>query len=206
MKTLLQSFLLILSFILVFIWQQSPLTNYTIQIIGFLVLIYVVSTFAGTKKIKTIFLGGPLSVFILNTIILLFIFSTGSISSSFFFLLYFVVFALVFVFNPVTIAVFSASVILVFLPDALKDDVTGNFIRLGSLLLVSPIAFLFGREYQKSENSNEHLEKEKIKDYADEIEDTSKNLLEKEAPRSSEEITDLKNIVVDAEKIKEEIS
>ncbi|MBI2031752.1 MAG: hypothetical protein HYT08_04025 [Candidatus Levybacteria bacterium] len=206
MKILLQSLLLLLSFILVFIWQQSPLANYTIQIIGFLIFIYVVSTFAGTKKIKMIFLGGPLSVFILNTIILLFIFSTGSIASSFFFLLYFVVFALVFVFDPITIAVFCASVIMVFLPDALKDDVTGNFIRLGSLLLVSPIAFLFGREYQKGADSDDHLEKEKVEGYVDEIEDTSKDLLEKETPRSPEEIIELKNIVSDAEKIRDEIS
>lgn len=153
-----------------------------------------------------IFLGGPLSVFILNTIILLFIFSTGSIASSFFFLLYFVVFALVFVFDPITIAVFCASVIMVFLPDALKDDVTGNFIRLGSLLLVSPIAFLFGREYQKGADSDDHLEKEKVEGYVDEIEDTSKDLLEKETPRSPEEIIELKNIVSDAEKIRDEIS
>lgn len=206
MKILFQSLLLLLSFALVFIWQQSPLANYTIQIIGFLIFIYIVSAFAGTKKIKMIFSGSPLSIFILNTIILLFVFSTGSIASSFFFLLYFVVFALVFVLDPITIAVFSISVILVFLPDALKDDVVGNFIRLGSLLLVSPIAFLFGREYQKGGNSQEHMEKEKIENYVDEIEDNANAVLEKDEPRNPEEIAKLNNIVSDAEKIREEIN
>jgi len=205
MKILLQSLLLLSSFILVFIWQKSPLANYTIQVIGFLIFIYVVSTFAGTKKIKMIFLGGPLSIFILNTIILLFIFSTGSIASGFFFLLYFVVFALVFVFDPITIAVFSAGVILVFLPDALKDDIMGNFIRLGSLLLVSPIAFLFGKEYQKGADSKERLEKEKIENYVDEIEDNINAVLDKNEPRNPEEIARLNDIASDAEKIREEI-
>jgi len=209
MKTLLQSLLLLLSFVLVFIWQQSPLANYTIQIIGFLIFIYVISTFAGTKKIKLIFLGGPLAVFILNTIILLFIFSTGNVSSSFFFLLYFAVFALIFVFDPTTIVVFCAGVILVFLPDALKDDVTGNFIRLGSLLLISPIAYLFGKEYQREGKEDEKREivKNKIEGYVDKIEDNVKDVLNKEAGNlKPEEIGELNNVTSGAEKIRDELS
>jgi len=194
---------------LVFIWQQSPLANYTIQIIGFLIFIYVISTFAGTKKIKLIFLGGPLAVFILNTIILLFIFSTGNVSSSFFFLLYFAVFALIFVFDPTTIVVFCAGVILVFLPDALKDDVTGNFIRLGSLLLISPIAYLFGKEYQREGKEDEKREivKNKIEGYVDKIEDNVKDVLNKEAGNlKPEEIGELNNVTSGAEKIRDELS
>lgn len=209
MKILLQSLLLLLSFVLVFIWQQSPLANYTIQIIGFLIFIYVISTFAGTKKIKLIFLGGPLAVFILNTIILLFIFSTGSISSSFFFLLYFAVFALVFVFDPTAIIVFCAGVILVFLPDALKDDVTGNFIRLGSLLLISPLAYLFGKEYQREgkEEEKKEIVKEKVEEYVDEIEDNTQSVLEKEKGiLKPDEVNQLNSIQQDAEKIREEVS
>ncbi len=170
MKFLLQSLSLLLSFVLVFIWQQTPLSGYTIQIIGFLTIIYLISSFVTSKKIKQISLGGPLEMFVLNIIILLFVFATGGISSNFFFLLYFLLFALVFVFQPETIVSFLIGIILLFLPDTLRDDVMNNFIRIGSLILVSPLAYFFGKGYQKASNQKKETEKNKTKETIDEIE------------------------------------
>jgi hypothetical protein len=153
MKFLWQSFLLLLSFGLVFVWQQSPLSNFTIQIMGFLILVYLISSFVAGKRLKQISLGGSFGMFLLNTGVFLFIFSTGGISSGFFFLIYLALFATVFVFEPAVVAAFLTGAVLIFLPDALKNDVAGNFIRLGSLILVSPLAFLFGREYRKEDHS-----------------------------------------------------
>ena len=92
MRVLLQSLLLLFPLLLSFMAGKSSFFLHS-PIIGFLIIVYVVS-FLLQQKGKQISLGGPLGMFILNTIILLFVFSTGGLSSGFF-LLYFVVFALV---------------------------------------------------------------------------------------------------------------
>ena len=195
MKVLLQSLLLLFSFALVFIWEQSPSADFNIQVIGFLIAAYVIISLIRSRQGKEIILGGSTGVFILNTIILLLIFGTGGLSSSFFFLIYFIIFALVFVFEPYTIASFCIGAILIFLPIALKDDVVGNFIKLGSVLLISPFALFFGREYQKSET--EEAEIDKIKDDLKEVLVDPNNKLNKKAEAK------LEDALTQAEKLKE---
>ena len=196
MRVLLQSLLLLFSFALVFLWQASPLSSYTLPIIGFLIIVYVVSSLATTKKGKQISLGGPLGMFILNTIILLFVFSTGGLSSGFFFLLYFVVFALVFVFEPYTIIAFTIGIVLIFIPEAIKGDAVGNFIRLGSIILISPLAFFFGREYKKSGEREDAIES---------IEKDVKEVIKKEKVNlSKEDLEKLSDVVEETKKLREE--
>ena len=204
MRVLLQSLLLLFSFALVFIWQQTPLSSYTLPIIGFLVVVFIVSSFATSKGGKQISLGGPLGMFILNTVILLFVFSTGGLSSGFFFLLYFVVFALVFVFEPHTIIAFTIGIVLVFIPDAIKGDVVGNFIRLGSIILISPLAFFFGREYKKSGEDVEEI-KEKTEATAEKIESEVEDVLEEEKPKlKKKDVEKLEEVIEETEKLREE--
>jgi hypothetical protein len=172
MKLVLQALVLILSFVIVFIWGQTPLSNYTVQILGFLVVLYlIVSARKKGKGFLTMGGEGPWGIFILNTIILLLIFATGSISSSLFFLLYFLGFGIAFVFEPPAIFVFIVGAVLVFLPDALKGDTFGNFIKVGSLLLISPLAYFFGREYRKSDKQEDDIQAldERTKEAADTI-------------------------------------
>ncbi len=196
MRVLLQSLLLLLSFALVFLWQASPLSSYTLPIIGFLIIVYAISSFSTTKKGKQISLDGPLGMFILNTVILLFVFSTGGLSSGFFFLLYFVVFALVFVFEPYTIIAFTIGIVLVFIPDAIRDDVVGNFIRLGSIILISPLAFFFGREYKKSGEQQDAIES---------IEKDVKEVIKKEKVNlSKKDLEKLSEVVEKTEKFRKE--
>ncbi|OGH37851.1 MAG: hypothetical protein A3B44_01265 [Candidatus Levybacteria bacterium RIFCSPLOWO2_01_FULL_38_21] len=196
MRVLLQSLLLLFSFALVFLWQASPLSSYTLPIIGFLIVIYIVSSLAQTKKGKQVSLGGPLGMFILNTIILLFVFSTGGLSSGFFFLLYFVVFALVFVFEPYTIIAFAIGIVLTFMPEAIKGDVVGNFVKLGSIILISPLAFFFGKEYRKSDERDDTIES---------IGKDVKEVIEKEKGKiSKEDLSKLSEVVKETEELREE--
>lgn len=177
MKVLLQSLLLLLSFAIVFIWEQSPLSGLTLQIIGVLIAAYIAMAFIRVRKGKQIVLGGTLGIFILNSVILLFIFATGGFSSAFFFLIYFIIFALVFVFEPYTIIAFCMGVVLLLLPLALRDDIVGNFIKLGSIILISPLALFFGREYQKS--SGDEAVAEKIEEDIGEVMEAEENKLSK---------------------------
>ncbi|MBI1982387.1 MAG: hypothetical protein HYS68_02285 [Candidatus Levybacteria bacterium] len=118
-----QSLLLLLSFVFVFVWQKTPLSDYTIQALGFLIFLFLLLS-ARRKEFNlanVISKRDFLSIFTLNTLILLFIFSTGGLSSPLFFLLYFLGFGIAFVFEPATVFIFILGAILVFL----AKDVAG---------------------------------------------------------------------------------
>lgn len=59
---------------------------------------------------------GPWGIFLLNTVIFLLIFSTGSIDSGLFFLLYFLGFGIAFVFEPAVTFIFIVGTVFIFLP------------------------------------------------------------------------------------------
>ncbi|MBI3092903.1 MAG: hypothetical protein HYZ02_01555 [Candidatus Levybacteria bacterium] len=197
-----QSLLLLLSFVFVFVWQKTPLSDYTIQALGFLIFLFLLLS-ARRKEFNlanVISKRDFLSIFTLNTLILLFIFSTGGLSSPLFFLLYFLGFGIAFVFEPATVFIFILGAILVFLAEALTGDIMGNFLRLGSLALISPLAFFFGREYRKGEKQAEQIEKTSQaikKDVAGVLEN------EKQAIKS-EDVEKLNDILEETEKLKKE--
>jgi len=206
MKIFIQSLLLIASFTLVFVWQKSFLADYTIPLIGFFIFLYILVF--GRKKIsKNGFnlQGGSLSIFILNTVILLFIFSTGGISSSLFFLLYFLSFGIAFVFEPFTIFIFVLGTFAVFLPEAVKNDVLGNFLKVGSLILISPLAYLFAKEFKergKDDGKTERL-KERTKDAADTIsEDVDEVLKSNEKNLKAKDVEKLNEILEETEDLR----
>lgn len=211
MKLLIQAFVLILSFVLVFLWQQTVLSGFTVQALGVLVLLYIILA-ARKKGQGALTLGGdgPWGIFILNTLILLLIFATGSISSPIFFLLYFLGFGIAFVFEPPAIFVFIIGVILIFLPDAITGDVTGNFLRVGSLLLISPLAYFFGREYRRSDKDENDMEalQERAKEAADTIsqdleeviKDEKENLKEKDIEKLNEILEETEDLRLETKK------
>ncbi len=208
MKLFLQTLVLILSFAIVFVWENSPLSNYTVQILGFLVFLYlIISARKKGKGFLTMGGGGSWGIFILNTIILLLIFSTGSISSSLFFLLYFLGFGIAFVFEPPAIFVFIVGAVLVFLPDALKGDTFGNFLKIGSLLLISPLAYFFGREYRKSDKEESDIEalEERTREAADTISEDVEEVVRNERQNlKQEDMEKLNEILEETEDLREE--
>lgn len=211
MQILWQSLLLTLSFLIVFIWQNSSLSAYSIPAIGFLVLFFVLFSFLRKKRNFNPFDAFSndvkWSVFIANIVILLFIFLTGGLNSPIFFLLYFLVFGVSFVLEPFNVLIFAVGILLVFLNLALKDDVTGNFIKLGALFLISPIAFFFGKEYrQEEEEQDKILEmKDVAKDTAETIEKNAKEIINQgEESLKPEQAEKIKEIVSEAETLKEE--
>lgn len=167
MRFLKQSALIILSFVFVFIWQQTSLSQYTIQILGLFIFLFLLLS-AFRKK-------SGWSFFFLTSIVLLMIFATGALNSNLFFLLYFLSFGIAFVFEPVTVFIFLLGTLLIFLPAALKDDIMGNFIKLGSLVLISPLAFFFGREFRREEKQEQI-----ISDMKEEVDELTQIIEEKE--------------------------
>lgn len=202
MQFLAQVLTFVFSFLLVFGWQNSFLANYTIQIFGFFIFLFLL-VFSRKKEfnlVNTVSKRNLLMVFILNTVIFLLIFSTGGLSSGLFFLLYFLGFGIAFVFEPATVFVFALGTTLIFLAEALAGDVMGNFLRLGSLFLISPLAYFFGREFRKEEKQTQQIEKTSeiiTKDVSEIIQNEKQTL-------KTEDVEKLNDILEETEKLKTE--
>lgn len=158
MKIISHAITLLVSFVLVYIWEQTFLADYTIQVLGLFVVIYILLTVIRRKKHPNANFGGTADIFILNTTIFLLISLTGAIYSPLFFLLYFLGFGITFIFEPATVFLFTIGAALLFLPQAMKNNSIESYIRLGSLVLISPLAFFFGQEYKDRDKEEEEIE------------------------------------------------
>lgn len=201
MKLVLQSLLLIASFAFVYVWQASPLAQYTVQAFGFFMFLFILISVKnrGFDANRLFGKDGTFAIFILNTIVLLMIFTTGSLSSTFFFLLYFLGFGVAFVFEPITVFVFMAGAMLIFVPEAMVNEQMSNFLKIGSLALICPLAYFFGREFRGREVQEANVEamKERTKDAADTISKDVGHVLEDEKDELSSQTVDKLNEVLE---------
>ena len=208
MKLISQSLVLILSFIFIFIFEMTPLSSLSTQILGLLVLSYFISSLRKRGK-GFLSMGGegPWGIFILNSLIFILIFSTGSINSPLFFLLYFLGFGVAFVFEPSITFIFVIGALLVFGPEILKNDLTNNLLKLGSLILISPLAYFFGKEYRRNEQQEEQLEalEERTKEAADTISDDIEEVIKSEKQNlKDKDIEKLNEVLEETEDLRAE--
>ncbi|MBI5044688.1 MAG: hypothetical protein HZC02_02075 [Candidatus Levybacteria bacterium] len=133
--------------ILIWIWQLLSLESLTVPIIGLMVLAYLVASKltqknrSGEKRAIDHYL-----VLLLSSIVVLLVFSTGGLDSSIFFLLYFAFFAIGFALMPDSVFIFMAVVVLLLLPQGLKENMSENLIKIGSLILIAPLAYFFSEK------------------------------------------------------------
>lgn len=150
LKAIIQSLLLIFSFLFAFIWQHSPLSAYTIPTLGFFVLLYlIVAGFLSYRKKQLTLIpdsDNPFSIFVLVTTVILLVIANGGLNSNFFYLLYFLAFGVSVVFNPRVVFVYMLATIAFFTPDALTNDSLSRFTQLGLLFVITPLAYFFGKE------------------------------------------------------------
>lgn len=100
-------------------------------------------------------LNDLLSQMMVTLVVLLLLLLTGSLSSPLFFLLYLLSFSIGFTLMPEMVFVFSLLVLLFFLPGLKETDATGNILKLGSFILLSPLAYFFGKEYREKQRFDE---------------------------------------------------
>lgn len=207
MKFVFQALVLILSFIFVFVWKETPFIKYTVPLVGVLIVLYILlASRRSGKGFLTMGGEGPWGIFFLNTVIMLLIFSTGSIDSPLFFLLYFLGFGITFVFEPAAIFIFALGVILIFMPDALKGDLLINLLKVGSLLLISPLAFFFGSQYRQTDKQDEKIEalEERTKEAANTISEDIEEVIKDEKDLKSEDVDKLNEILEETEDLRQE--
>lgn len=207
MKYVKQALLLSLPFIFVGIWQQTALSQYTIQTIAGLVLLYLLLSLRKRGQKQTLFFSDSFDMFILTAIILLLVLATGNFSSSLFFLLYFLSFGVAFVLEPINAFVYVvyASSMLIALGYVGINDITGNIIKLGSLYLIAPLAFFFGRELRQEDKEEEEIEslEDIIGESVKTIAENTESIIKEEKEINQRSIEKLDNILEETEVLRE---
>jgi len=158
-KFLLHTAFLIAAVVLVFIWTNLPgLSVYTLQLIAFIVLLYFINQFYARRK-KRSFSKTNLTIdaVIFILVVLLLVASTGGLTSPLFFLIYFLMFGLALLFEPLITLSLAGAMVFYFLIQPTKEAPLEEAVQLLSLLLVTPLALFFGKQYLRLLENEEKI-------------------------------------------------
>ncbi len=134
--------LLSLVSVLSLLFSYSYLSYFIPQFIAFLSFLVIIISVKNKEKP----LVSSTTLFLVTTLISLLIFSTGALSSPFFFLLYFLLFFIAFL-HPPSIALAFTIIYILLLSPSLSSETSA--LSLLSLLLVTPASIFFSRQYLK---------------------------------------------------------
>lgn len=222
MKFALQSAVLLLATGFVFIFQQSGLKDATPPVIAFFVIIYLLLSFVRNQSRKhmetksgnttdavNIIKDDTTTTALLFVVVLLLMYVTGGFNSILFFLLYFLSFSIAFTLQPETVFVFLIAVLILYLPQIGQGNMTVNLVKMGSLFLLSPLAYFFGKEFR--EHTRERRKIEKLTEGAESIgkqidKDVSDIITHNKGDLDDEEVARLKDIVDETKELEETIS
>lgn len=169
-KILLHSGLIAAALGLSYFIAQTSLSEYSLQISGILVAIYMLFSFLIRKK----FLGPasriPFDIFVFSFAVSFLLFTTGGFTSPVFFLAYFLLFGISLLSAPVTsvVAALVFAILFILTP---KVDLWTEVLQIVSLLAIAPISLAFGKQYiQILENERKiKLLKNVEQDFVEEI-------------------------------------
>lgn len=184
-KFLLHSLFLLTAVVLAFFWTNSPtLSPYTLQLVAAFVLLFFLNQFFFRRQRKnkipfaqrtTLTIDGM----ILTLVVMLLVYSTGGLTSPLFFLVYFLMFGLALIFEPLITLTLASAMILFFLLTPTKQEPLNEALQLFSLLLITPLALFFGSQYLKLLESEEKIKilKEEAEITEEQIAQTETNTL-----------------------------
>lgn len=177
-RILKHTLILSLSFVFSFFWTNNKsLSIYTLQLTAFLILTYLIFQAVTKKNSNLLRFKILFDVSILSFVVFLLVFSTGALYSPLFFLMYFLLFGVSLLFEPESAITLSllAGIFFLFTP---KKDFLLEILQLSSLVIISPLAVIFGKQYLKLLQSES-----KIK-----ILEVTEKALEEEVVRQEKEV------------------
>lgn len=125
---------------IVFFWAQSPLVDYNLQLVAALVIIFLINRKLSSDR----FLGQPINLGIFTVAVLVLVSGTGGLASPLFSLTYLLLFgAALLSSTPIVLAL--NLIIMIFFSSSLTS--VNAAVQLFSLLLITPLAIFFGRQY-----------------------------------------------------------
>jgi len=147
-KFLLHTLFLIVAVALAFFWTSNPsFSYYNLQLIAVFILFFFINQILARHHRHKINL--TIDTVIFTVITLLLVISTGGLTSPLFFLIYFLMFGLALLFEPLISVSLTAVIVLFFLFTPTKKEPLQELLQLFSLLLITPVALFFGKQYLK---------------------------------------------------------
>lgn len=154
-KEVIHTIILIITIILGFAIPKTQLVNYDVEIAaGIFILFYVIKKIIPQRT-------NLLESVIFTLIITLIVNSTGGINSSFFFLIYFLLFSLSLLLEPAVSLSASLTFITLFVLFMPKTDNFSNLLPVFSLAFLTPFSLYLGREYLLLQKTKKNLNQTK---------------------------------------------
>lgn len=155
MLEFIHSTILIITIALAFLFGRSGLGQYNVQIIaGLFIVLYIGRRLVINRKVKSYLLESVVFTFVITLVVA----TTGAAHSPYFFLLYFLLFSLALLLEPI-IAITTALSLIVILLFSLPDNQTfSSLIPVFSLAFLTPFALILGDEYSKNKQANDQID------------------------------------------------
>ncbi|MBI5123230.1 hypothetical protein HZA75_05215 [Candidatus Roizmanbacteria bacterium] len=159
-KEIIHSLILVFAIVLTFIFPKTNLANYDLQIsAGLFIVLYSVKRFIVTKDIYSRLIESVVFTLIIMGIVN----STGGLISPFFFLVYFLLFSLSLILEPIISITTTVTLIIFFLLNLPANQDFKTLLPIISLAFITPFAMFMGQEYleiQKSKSKIQNLQKD----------------------------------------------
>lgn len=152
-RFVLHTILLVMATAGVYLWLTLPtLAPYTLQLVAVLVLLYLGSHWLRARHPNWFHHGSvTIDITILTSMILLLVSETGTLSSPFFFLCYFLLFGVAMLYEIEATLVLTATLLLFFLllPSTNLADLP-HLSSLLALVMITPLAIFTGHQYESA--------------------------------------------------------
>ncbi len=199
---------LIIPYLALVVITTTPISEFHVPILGLVTFFYLLFSFISRKKTHSDNQTQNLTTSAIILFLVLSVISlTGGTASLFFFLLYFMAFLIAFTAPPEAVFVFAATTVLFYL--FLEGRTVESFslsLHLMSVVLLSPLAYFFGKEFQEQAKQKvEHDRNEQKKESATTniSNDVIEVLKDNRATLSDESVEKLNDILEEAEEIRE---
>ena len=157
-KEIIHSLILVFAIVLTFIFPKTNLANYDLQIsAGLFIVLYSVKRFIVSKDIYSRLIESVVFTLIIMGIVN----STGGLISPFFFLVYFLLFSLSLILEPIISITTTVTLIIFFLLNLPANQDFRTLLPIISLAFITPFAMFMGSEHIKIRQLAEKNEKNK---------------------------------------------
>ena len=160
-KEIIHSLILIIAIALTFLYPKTSLAQYDLQFCALLfIVLFLAKRFVPKKEASKL-----LESVIFTLIVLSIVNTTGSTASPFFFLVYFLLFSLALLLEPIISITASLTLIIFFLINLPEGQNLKNLLPIFSLAFLTPFALFLGQEFlqiQKLKSENQKLEEKTL--------------------------------------------
>jgi len=157
-KEIIHALILVLTIVLAFIFPKTNLAQYDLQIsAGLFIVLYLSKNFFISKNTYSRLIESVIFTLIIMGVVN----STGGLTSPFFFLVYFLLFSLALILEPIISITTTVTLIIFFLLNLPSNQDFKTLIPIISLAFITPFAMFMGQEKVESDKLKDKSEKTK---------------------------------------------